>query len=259
MGMNQLLGATYNYAKHPEGWERGKPEQGLVCLLETPPCGLWNYSSAGISENFFERVRLSIAEAGRTLPDYLKGTDPEDFWLYRLYLDLVKNESDLLLSTSTEGGMILSVCVASATYCARLERQAIKQPKPEGQTYPRRVSRAPKSPTELDRGSWPIAPASMCLPTRKIGKRRASPRSENAQNGHRSDADERNRERKGDLSLLGERLAGTFRTAQQYLGISERHRQNLIRRGSLEVQGKGHNKQITTESLKKYLPPKKPN
>jgi hypothetical protein len=124
-GMDQVLRATCNYKNHPEGWERGKPEQGLICLLDTPPYGVWHYANRGISENFYERVRLCVAEAGRALPDCPNDAEPEDFWLHRLYLDLLKNESDLLFSASEEGGMILSVCVASATFCARLERQGI--------------------------------------------------------------------------------------------------------------------------------------
>jgi hypothetical protein len=123
--MNQVLRASCSYKEHPVGWEKGKPEQGCICLLETPPHGVWNYCSDGISENFFERVRLCVAEAGHALPDYPKDMDPEDFWLHRLYLDLRKNNSDLLFAAHEEGGMILSVCVASATFCARLDRKAI--------------------------------------------------------------------------------------------------------------------------------------
>jgi hypothetical protein len=129
-GMEQVLRASCNYKEHPEGWERGKPGQGRICLLETPPHGVWNYSSDGISENFRERVRLCVAEAGHALADYPKGTDAEDFWLHRLYLDLMKNNSDQLFAASKEGGMVISVCVASATFCARLERKALEQSRP---------------------------------------------------------------------------------------------------------------------------------
>jgi hypothetical protein len=124
-GMDRVLRASCSYEQHPEGWERGKPEQGLICLLHTPPHGVWNYCSDGISENFFERVRLCVAQAGRALSDYPKGTDLEDYWLHRLYLDLRENDSDLLFCASKKGGMILSICVASATFCSRLERQAL--------------------------------------------------------------------------------------------------------------------------------------
>jgi len=65
------------------------------------------------------------------------------------------------------------------------------------------------------------------------------------------------RSQKGDPALLkGE--AVTFTTAEKYLGIKERQRQNLVRQGSLKVIGEGHNRKITAESLMKRLPPKKP-
>jgi len=124
--LDQALRASCDYERHPEVWvNRENPEQRHFYLLDTPPHGVWSYANDGISENFLERVRLCVAEAGRALPDYPKGADPEDFWLHRLYLDLLRNNSDLLFCTRKEGGMILSICVASATFCARLERQAL--------------------------------------------------------------------------------------------------------------------------------------
>jgi hypothetical protein len=95
--------------------------------LKAPETGRWTYGTGAVSENFRERVRLCVVEAGRAHPDYPKGTDPEDFWLHQLYLDLLKNNSDLLFCGTKEGGMILSVCVASATFCARLERKAVTE------------------------------------------------------------------------------------------------------------------------------------
>jgi DNA-binding XRE family transcriptional regulator len=128
--MDQLLRATCDYTKHPEGWERGKPEQGLICLLDTPPHGVWNYASDGLSENFRERVRLCVVKSGIAL-GCPKGTDPEDFWLHYLYRDLLANNSDLLFAASEVGGMILSVCVASATFCSRLENKSLRQTEPD--------------------------------------------------------------------------------------------------------------------------------
>ena len=66
------------------------------------------------------------------------------------------------------------------------------------------------------------------------------------------------REAKGDPSLIDGKDSVAFRTAEQYLGISERQRQSLVKSGSLRVEGQGHNRKITTESLRKYLPPENP-
>jgi hypothetical protein len=66
------------------------------------------------------------------------------------------------------------------------------------------------------------------------------------------------KERKGDATLLADNLAVTFRTAEQYLGITERQRQNLVNDKSLKVVGKGHNRKITTESLRNCLLPEIP-
>jgi len=62
------------------------------------------------------------------------------------------------------------------------------------------------------------------------------------------------KKRKGDASLLSGKRAVTLRTAEQYLGISERQRQNLVKDQKLTVEGKGLNKRITTDSLRAYLP-----
>jgi len=133
--MDKVLRAHCDYKEHPEVWELGKPEQGLVCLLKTPPHGVWKYGD-GISENFLERVRLCVREAGRALPDYPKGANSEDFWLHRLYFDLLENKSDLLFCASKEGGIIFSVCVASATFCARLERKTLELVESRAQQAP---------------------------------------------------------------------------------------------------------------------------
>lgn len=67
------------------------------------------------------------------------------------------------------------------------------------------------------------------------------------------------KEQKGDASLLAGKRAVSFRTAEQYLGITERHRQYLVRDGRLTVEGKGQNRKITTDSLRICLPPENPN
>lgn len=120
---DRLLRAYCTYKEHPEVWEKGKPEQGLVSLLKTPECGVWMLSD-GVSENFAERFQTLAARAGLALGSP-KDTDPVDFWLHHLFLNLRENNSDQLFAASAEGGMILRVCEASATFCARLERKAV--------------------------------------------------------------------------------------------------------------------------------------
>jgi hypothetical protein len=65
-------------------------------LLKVPETGVWMLSD-GVSENFQERFRALAARAGVTLGSP-KGTDPEDFWFHRLYLDLLENDSDELFA-----------------------------------------------------------------------------------------------------------------------------------------------------------------
>jgi hypothetical protein len=64
--------------------------------------------------------------------------------------------------------------------------------------------------------------------------------------------------RKGDFTLLEGKEVVSFKTAETYLGITERQRQNLMKAGSLTVRGQGMNRKITSESLLKYLPPENP-
>lgn len=68
----------------------------------------------------------------------------------------------------------------------------------------------------------------------------------------------RGNDRKGDPTLLDGKGRVTFRTAEEYLGINERQRQNLVKSGALSVEGQGNNRKITTQSLKNYLPPENP-
>ena len=69
----------------------------------------------------------------------------------------------------------------------------------------------------------------------------------------------RGKERKGDAALLADKHAVIFSTAEQYLGITERQRQKLMKCGALKGDEQGRNRKITTESLRKYLRPKNPN
>jgi hypothetical protein len=67
------------------------------------------------------------------------------------------------------------------------------------------------------------------------------------------------KEQKGDASLLAGKRAVSFWTAEQYLGITDRQRQYLVKDGKLTVEGKGQNRKITTDSLRICLPPENPN
>src|SRR4029077_3943754 len=67
---------------------------------------------------------------------------------------------------------------------------------------------------------------------------------------------------KGAIQLL-QNLDGTFkssvspRTADEYLGMSARRRQQLTKEGALTTIGHGQNRQITVKSLLEYLPSEK--
>ncbi|MGA8597252.1 MAG: hypothetical protein WB676_21255 [Bryobacteraceae bacterium] len=66
------------------------------------------------------------------------------------------------------------------------------------------------------------------------------------------------RSQKANPVLLDGKTEVSFQTAQDYLGIGERHRQNLVKQKSLKVIGRGQNRKITVESLIDYLPLRKP-
>lgn len=106
--------------------EKGKLEQGPFCLLNFPECGLWLLYGE-VSENFRERFQTLATRAAAVLGP-LKGSKPLDFWLHRLFLDLRENNRHELFAASDEGGTILHVCEASATFCSRLERKALERP-----------------------------------------------------------------------------------------------------------------------------------
>jgi hypothetical protein len=82
-------------------------------------------------------------------------------------------------------------------------------------------------------------------------------RQHSAKQATRTEDHEKGQTRRADPSLLRDNNAVNFRIAEQYLGISERQRQKLVKKGTLEVVGGGQNRKITTESLRKYLPPQK--
>jgi hypothetical protein len=84
-----------------------------------------------------------------------------------------------------------------------------------------------------------------------IGCDKARRGPEGEKTGHKNEG-------KGDPALLEGKHSVTFRTAEQYLGITDRQRKNLIKKGSLNTEGQGHNRKITSESLRNYLPSENP-
>lgn len=121
--------------------------------LET---GEWRYSGA-VSENLLERFRTLAARAGLVLGSPPKDTAPEDFWLHRLFLYLRENSSDLLFAASDKGGMILHICEASATFCSRLEKQALELSEADNarHTEPSRAQNSANSAQDGQSKAWP--------------------------------------------------------------------------------------------------------
>lgn len=64
-----------------------------------------------------------------------------------------------------------------------------------------------------------------------------------------------NKGRQGDERLLGAKRVVNFKTAEDYLGMTDRHRLNLMNSGKLIVEGQGRQRNITTASLRAYLSP----
>jgi hypothetical protein len=71
----------------------------------------------------------------------------------------------------------------------------------------------------------------------------------------RPTTDVKKKTRKGDPTLLGDKASVSYPVAQEYLGISDRQRQRLIKDKVLDVVGQRPNCRITTDSLRQYHPP----
>jgi len=107
--------------------------------------GTWHISS-GPNEDFRASFETLATRAGISLGRPL-GADPLEFWLHHLFLDLLKHGSDQLFAAKeNEGGVILRVCEASATYCARLEKETLEKSSHKP-VLRRRVTVADVSPT----------------------------------------------------------------------------------------------------------------
>ncbi len=66
---------------------------------------------------------------------------------------------------------------------------------------------------------------------------------------------------KGDLALLGDNPAVSFRTAAKFLGIGVRQVQKLVKKGCLSAGGGRNHRKVTTASVKQHagLSIEKPN
>jgi hypothetical protein len=78
----------------------------------------------GPDENFRARFDALATRAALEIgpPQSIEALD---FWLHCLFLDLRENNSRKLFAASDDGGIILHVCDASATFCSRLEKKAL--------------------------------------------------------------------------------------------------------------------------------------
>jgi hypothetical protein len=105
----------------------------------------------------------------------------------------------------------------------------------------------------------PPAPPEPLDPTSPTSQNAAVDSDNASKSAPESDLVQQRQSQKGDATLLEGKETVSFKIAQAYLGIGERQRQQRVKDKILDVKGGGRNKQITTESLKKYHPPKSPS
>lgn len=82
----------------------------------------------GVNESFHARLTLLVTQAGDKLGTP-QGSTKLNYWLYRLYLELQGRRSKLLFAPIQEDPkcmLIVSVCEASANFCARLEQETVE-------------------------------------------------------------------------------------------------------------------------------------
>jgi hypothetical protein len=90
--------------------------------------GSWQMND-GPSADFRARFEETAARAGSAL-DPPDGVAPVDFWLHRVFLDLLEQEAlrndrgHLAVGQKDQGGIIREICKASTTYCTRLMKAA---------------------------------------------------------------------------------------------------------------------------------------
>lgn len=158
---DDYLHAFCDYTTHLKIFpETGFPGVGYFCLLTAPP-GLWQYS-CGVDDNFRERFRALATRAGIALgcPEEV---DAEDFWLHWLYVDMRKNNSELLTGRSADTDTIARVSKASATFSSRIEKQVLNQQnkrqveiQEEAATSPAENKRESFVRSILDKNGWSV-------------------------------------------------------------------------------------------------------
>lgn len=79
----------------------------------------------GPDEHLKTRVEALATKAGIAL-GCAKHVPPLKFWLYKLYLYLLKTKSQHLFAGDQTGGIITNVCEASANFCFWLEKQGLE-------------------------------------------------------------------------------------------------------------------------------------
>jgi hypothetical protein len=105
---------------------------GSVIYEESREFGSWSFDSI-TTESLQARFDVVAAEAGIALGSP-PGTLPGVYWLDRLFADLRANKSQHIRIFNEAGGFIERLFEASATFCARLNRQSLEDAvmSPEG-------------------------------------------------------------------------------------------------------------------------------
>ena len=98
--------------------------QGRLCLLYRLESGTWDVSG-GPNEDFKARFEALATRAGNELGGPRR-TLPLHLWLHTLSLHLRRTDSKELFARSDTGGIITNACQVSATFCSRLEKQALE-------------------------------------------------------------------------------------------------------------------------------------
>ena len=81
--------------------------------------------SGGANEGLKERFEVAATRAGMALRLGVTGK-PFEVWLHHVFLDLLEHQSKLLFAGTSDGGIIVRVCEASAVYCSRLEKNTLQ-------------------------------------------------------------------------------------------------------------------------------------